>query len=175
MRHFHYYPSVDYSNNTAVNIMVRAKIRDAIIEKRALYYKYRIKNGVRPDVLSAKYYGNSMYVWALFYANNIFNPLYDWPMEEQAFNKYLEVKYGLSYPRGGLSSVHHYELYDAESKKSLIIDEETFKKGPANNSQKLRMVTIYQYEFELNEAKRDIVILENKFLQQITNELNNIF
>jgi hypothetical protein len=155
--------------------MVRAKIRDSIIEKRALYYKYRVKNGIRPDVLSAKYYGSSVYAWAIFYANNIFHPLYDWPMEEQAFNKYLEVKYGLSYPRGGLSSIHHYEMYDTETKETLIIDEETFKRGSLNNSQSLRPVTIYQYEFELNESKRDIVILENGFLRQITNELNNIF
>lgn len=155
--------------------MIRARIRDAIIEKRALYYKYRIKNGIRPDILSAKYYGSSMYVWALFYANNIFHPLYDWPMEEQDFNKYLEVKYGLSYPRGGLSQIHHYESYDTDTKKSLVIDEATFKRGPSYHTEKLRAVTIYQYEFELNEAKRDIVILESRFLQQITNELNNIF
>lgn len=212
MRHFYYYPSIEYSNNTAVNIMVRAKIREAVIQKKALYYQYRIKNGLRPDIISAKYYGSTIYAWAIFYANNIFHPLHDWPMEEQTFNKYLEKKYGMSYPRGGLASTHHYELYNTETKESVVIDETTYKQGRLYNSSGktinrlpdgqyevidtennityilsegdyvntfsknvLRKVSIYQYEFDLNEAKRNIVILDSRFIGQITNELNKIF
>lgn len=177
MKHFYYYPSIEYSGNTAVNIMVRAKIRDAVLENAAIYYKHRIKDGTRPDVISAKYYGSTMYCWAIFYANNMFHPLYDWPMDETSFNKFLEIKYGMSYPRGGLSSIHHYEMYDRESQQKLVIDQETYLKtmGSTNEMVLVRPVSIYQYEFELNEAKRDIMILDKKFLTKITNELTNIF
>ena len=180
MKHFYYYPSIEYGGDMAINIMVRAKIRDVIIQKASLYYKYRIPNGTRPDVVSTKYYGNPTYTWAIFYANNIFNPLHEWPMEEQAFGKYLEIKYGMSYARGPLDAPHHYELYDTATKETLIIDENTYRKedkrqGILSVPKTVREVSLYQYEFELNESKRDIVVLEKRFLSEITNEFDNLF
>jgi len=175
MKHFYYYPQIEYSNNTAVNLMVRGKIRDVVISQTGLYYKYRIAGGIRPDIISTKYYGNPTFTWAIFYANNIFHPIHDWPMEELAFNKYLETKYGMSYPRGGLDAVHHYEMEDLETKTKFIVDEAAYKNGANTANLRFKAVSIYDYEFNLNEAKRDIVILEKRFINQITNELNVLF
>lgn len=177
MKHFYYYPSIEYSDNAAVNIMVRGKIRNLVLQNTGLYYKFTVTNGMRPDIISTKYYGNTSFTWAIFYANNIFHPIHDWPMEEQQFNKYLEIKYGIAYPRGSLDKIHHYEMYDAETKTIFTIDENTYKMGANTEDGKksFRAVSIYDYEFNMNEAKRNIVVLDQKYISRITNELNVLF
>lgn len=212
MKHFYYYPTVEYGNETLVNIMLRGKIRDAILENVVLYYQYQITDGTRPDVLAEKYYGNPRNTWAIFYANNMFHPIYDWPMDNRTFSKYLEEKYGVSYPRGALAMNHHYELYNTNTKQRLNIDRETYLKygSPTKTAAPLglsgnygvmdsktseyyeisgevytttfsdpsiiaRSISIYDHEVEKNEARRNIYILDKKYLTQITNELITLF
>jgi hypothetical protein len=130
MKHFYVYPKIEYSNELATNVMIRGRMRDAVLQNSALYYKYRIDDFMKPEILSYKYYGSPNYVWAIFYANNIINPLTDWPMEQREFDRYMLQKYGsmdkaqLKYASDGkinYDSIHHYLLND-----SHIIDERTF-------------------------------------------------
>jgi Base plate wedge protein 53 len=212
MKHFYYYPTVEYGNETLVNIMLRGKIRDAVLKKAALYYQYQIKDGQRPDIIAEKYYGNPRYTWAIFYANNIFHPIYDWPMDQLTFNKYLNEKYGVSYPKGTLAQTHHYELYNKHTKQKLIVDRDTYLKHSSStkmatkidskpyyevvdnktkeryeisewvyeNSFKntailVRSVSMYDYEVEKNDARRNIFVLDKKYISQLTNEFLTLF
>lgn len=211
MKHFYYYPTVEYGSEQLVNIMLRGKIRDAILQKTALYYEYKIKDGQRPDIVADKYYGNSRYAWAIFYANNMFHPVHDWPMDSTVFSKYLETKYGVSYPRGSLAAIKHYEVHNKQTKETLLVDKNTYMKygSPSKIATQIdaltyrisdtlsgetytidssvyatsyvdsslisRAVSVYEHEVETNEAKRDIVILEKKYLTQLTNEFITLF
>lgn len=179
MKHFEYYPKIEYSNQLAVNITVRGKIREAIKQNLALYYKYTVRDGERPDIISSKYYGNSSYTWAIFYANDIFNPLLEWHMEHNNFFKYLTKKYGsVEYTT---QTVHHYEYKDAFSGNVFTIDEATYYKYLGQyevDSQKLKevkIVTLFDYEDSINESRRNIYILDKSYILQITNELSNLF
>lgn len=180
MKHFVYYPKINYNNKEVVNIMVRAKIRDAILKNGALFYKYRLSDGDRPDIISSKYYGNSQYTWAIFYANDIVNPLTDWFKDGKDFISFMKSKYpSLMYAQ---TTIHHYEYTDPNSGKTYEIDKNTFDNwtilNNAPNVQTRRTiseVTIYQYEERLNDAKRNIVVLDKGFVFSIDNELSNIF
>lgn len=179
MKHFYYYPKIDYSDNTAVNIMVRAKIRDVILRNGALYYKYKVSDGDRPDIIASKYYGNSQYTWAIFYANNILNPQTEWFKDYRNFVSYIKNKYSsIEYTK---STIHHYEYKDAFSDNVYIVDELTYNDYLSEyqiNPQTFRTVypvNIYDYENSLNESKRDIVVLDKGFIFSIDNELSNIF
>ena len=179
MKHFAYYPKVEYSNNLAVNIMVRGKIRDAILEKTALYYKYTLEDGERFDVISNKYYGDSKYVWAIFYANNIIDPEIDTYKPHNQFIEFIKAKYGsIQTPN---QTVHHYEYTDTLSQKVYIIDENTYYEYLGQYEEEtetlktVRKVTIFEYEDALNEEKRNIVVLDKRYLLNLTNELKNIF
>lgn len=176
MRHFEYFPKIEYGDNLAVNITVRAKIRNAILQKTALYYKYKISEGDRPDILAKKYYGNYLYTWVIFYANDMFHPVLDWPMESSDFTNYLKSKYG------GIDTIqniklkpHHYEFTDPSTKRTYIIDEETHQQYSSEYPDFLRAVSFYDYEVEQNEKKRNIVVLDKQYLYQITNELELLF
>lgn len=179
MKHFSEYPSIEYDNKASVNILVRGKIRDAILEKSALYYKHVVKNDERPDILSTKYYGNSKYTWAIFYANNIFHPVLDWPLDYQNFNNFLTNKYG-SVERS-MSTIHHYEL--TEDNSTYIISEKVYKEYLSFNEtvlsesdrKNISSITNYDYELKENENKRNILILDKDYLFQVDNELKNLF
>lgn len=179
MRHFTYYPKIEYGNKLTVNIMVRSKIRDVILKNTGLYYKYVMEDGERFDVISKKYYGNSDYVWAIFYANNILDPIADTHKSHNDFMSYIKAKYGsIQTPN---QTTHHYEYTDSFSNKTFIIDEATYYQylgeyeNETDSLKSVRIVTQFEYEFELNESKRNIVVLDKQHLGTITNELENIF
>lgn len=119
MKHFQYFPKIEYSNNASVNMLVRSKIRDFVINESSLYYEYTLKDSDRPDIIATKYYGNPDYTWVLFYANEIKNPLTDWPLDNFSFQKYIIEKYGsIQY---AYETTHHYLLDE-----KYIIDQKTF-------------------------------------------------
>lgn len=179
MKHFAYYPQIEYSNQLVTNITVRGKIRDAILQQAALYYKYTVSDGERPDTISSKYYGNSSYVWAIFYANNIFDPTFDWPLDSDNFNKYVSQKYGSIEKAKNTTEEFSYYLLDSK----YYIDKVSFEdpKFPEEtntveqNFARKSKQSQYEYELQVNNKKREIVVLDVSYLMQITNELKRLF
>lgn len=219
MKHFYAYPKIEYSDNLATNIMVRGKVRDAVLQNTSLYYKYTITDSMNAEIISHKYYGSPEYVWAIYYANNIMNPRTDWPMTSREFDKYIVRKYGniesahskyMDDGRINHDAIHHYTLnenfiidkttfnqvnailskyktyYLANEemlKKNLtqitsdgfVIDRQTFLTLGALNPESVQAITFYEYEQNLNEKKRDIVIIDKVFLYDIVSEFETLF
>lgn len=90
---FEYYPQIEYCDELSTNLLVRSRIRNMVLENAVIFHPYVLTEGDRPDIVSHKYYGNSNYVWLLFYANDIFDPHFDWPLDSRDFEKFLHRKY----------------------------------------------------------------------------------
>lgn len=186
MIHFEYYPNIEYSNNLAKNILVRGKIRDKVLQNAALYYKYVVEDHMKPEIISNKYYGNPNHVWAIYYANNIFDPVNEWVKTEKELTEYIEQKYGSKesamrlYNSDGTlcwDNIHHFIEIDSNDKSVYVIDRKTFNEVRNNPDDKrvVKPVTFYEYEKEENEKKRNIIILDKTYLTQIIGELRNLF
>ena len=94
--------------STAINLLIRNKLREVVKGDISIYYPYVIPEEVRrPDVLSQNVYGDVSFTWTIFLVNNILDPLWQWPMDSRVFESYLTRKYGSV----GASkiTVHHYE------------------------------------------------------------------
>lgn len=170
MKHFSYFPSVEYGDVVLTNILLRAKIRDVVLDKAAVFYEYTVRDGERPDEISSRYYGNSDYTWAILYANEIYDPIHEWVKNGEQFYAYVKQKYGsVEKAASQLEEPHHY-LLDEE----YVIDKTTFLDNSIEASRK-RAVSNYEYEFEKNEARRNIKIIDVVYLRQIVNEMKNIF
>jgi hypothetical protein len=167
MKYFEYLPEIEYSELAATNIMVRAKVRDFVLNNAAVYYLHRIEDGERPDTLATKYYGNASYTWLIFYANDIFDPIFDWPMTSEQLNAHLINTYGNL--QVAQQTPHHY-LLDNE----YIIDRETFL-NPNIPFNRKSLVTLYDHHFQINEAKRDIKLIDEVYSRQIVNEMKRLF
>ena len=81
-----------YRNVT--NIMKRISFKPAVIEDISDYYPYRVKDGERPDIISHQKYGTVAYAYLIMLINDIYDPLFDWPLDSQQFERYLTNKYG---------------------------------------------------------------------------------
>lgn len=88
------FPVIYYNDNVAVNILAKVKFNQAALKASAIYYPYTIREGERPDVIAANYYDDSRYSWLVYMANDIIDPVYDWPLTEEEFRKFIIKKYG---------------------------------------------------------------------------------
>lgn len=97
-----------YSNYDRVtDITFRFSIIKEILNNTTAYYEYVIREGETPEVLADRVYGDPESYWIILYANNIYDPQYDWPLDYDAFDKYIVSKYGSI--ANAKSQIHHYE------------------------------------------------------------------
>jgi len=195
MKFFEHFPQVVYNSEVATNIMCRGKVLEMVKKNVVVYYPYTIKDGDRPDLLATRYYGNPKYTWMLFFANDIVDPLYDWPLNDNDFTNYIVEKYG-SYQKAA-QEIHHYELNIFG--RTLVIDKYTYDNPTnytfddssevvvieePNGDSKYKVfdfemtkkaVSILDYEFKKNEEKRNIKVIDVAYLNQITSELRRLF
>ena len=100
-----------YRNVT--NIMKRISFKPSVIEDISDYYPYRVKDGERPDIISHQKYGTVAYAYLIMLVNNIYDPLFDWPLTSQQFEKYLTSKYGSVASAMGTTK-YYYQTIRAE-------------------------------------------------------------
>jgi hypothetical protein len=169
------------------NLLARAKLIDELKDNTMLFYNYTIKDGDTPEIIADKYYGDSYKYWIVLYSNNLLDPLWDWPMEYNQFISYLNSKYSTEAESADLTpfeymqlTVYSYEKVVNTTDKSTdavttiyqkITEDEYTTLVPTTNTYKpdnvnevsvdisKRIVSIYDYEYELNERKRQIQIM----------------
>jgi hypothetical protein len=177
------------------------QIIPSLLRNPLLFYSYDLKESDRPDIIAHKYYDDSNKYWMVLFANEIMDPLYDWPLTSQQFDDYLKNKYSqaaggdtfvLAYTTG---TVQEYRktitTYDSTSlettTKTVVIDlttynsittgsvTQTFSSGASvTRTTSKTAVSIYDYEIELNEAKQNIKLINSSYSNQLENDLKTL-
>ena len=169
----------EYRNVT--NIMKRISFKPSVIEDIAEYYPYRVKDGERPDIISFQKYGTVAYAYLIMLVNDIYDPLFDWPLSSQQFEKYLVNKYGsVSSSMGTVK--YYYQIIRAEVARTgtseripevkFIVDQTTYD---ALDTGDRTTQTQYEWEDELNDNKRDIKLINAEFIQDIDYAVKRTF
>jgi len=179
--YFRNLPKVRYDINGAepnkylnvTNIMKRISFKPSVIEDITDYYPYRVKDGERPDILSHQKYGTVAYAYLIMLVNDIYDPLFDWPLSAQQFEKYLTNKYGSVTSAMGTTK-YYYQIIRAEVARTgtservpvvkFIVDETTYD---ALDEGDRSTQTQYEWEDELNDNKRDIKLIQASLIQDI--------
>jgi len=161
------------------NIMVRFKINQIITSRRAEYFLYSIEENEKPWEVAHKIYNDATLDWLIFLTNNIYDPQYDWPLSYNDFNVFIKSKYG-SIP-AAKSQVHEYRqilndqsvLYDGTiiPKRHLVVDSTTYATLGVNSRE---IVYKYDYEEELNDAKRNIKLIDQRYIGSIINAIESV-
>ena len=69
--YFHNFPTTSYDptgsgfTNQIQDILIRVKVRDWILNNGALFTKFIIPDGDRPEIVAFKIYGDVQYAWVL--------------------------------------------------------------------------------------------------------------
>ena len=185
------YPRIAYDisgdNSTApnytvaVNLMIRNKLKEAVEDDITVYYPYVVPEGMRQDVLSYQYYGDTIYTWTILLVNNILDPYWEWPLSYKDFREYMSDKYGSI--ETAKSQIHHYEyIARARAEKTgtsdpvpeykLEIDYQTYTETAVDERE---IIYAYNYEKDLNELKREIQLIDNIYIQSVQDEVRGLF
>jgi len=179
--YFRNLPRVGYDINgtgkesflSVTNIMKRVKFKPSVLEDISNYYPYFVKEGERPDIIAHAQYGNIGYAYLIMLVNDIQDPNFDWPLSSQIFEKYIINKYGsVTIAIAGVKN--YYQIIRAEVARTgtservpevkFAVDETTYDAlGTGDRS----TLTNYDHEVELNDAKREIRLINPAFVQDI--------
>ena len=179
--YFRNIPNVEYDINGTepnnylyvTNIMKKVKFKPKVLEDISDYYPYHVKDGERPDMISYEKYGTVAYAYLIMLINDIYDPLFDWPLSTQQFEKYIENKYGAVSTAMGTTK-YYYQIVRAEVARTgvseripevkFIVDETTYNTldEDARTTQ-----SEYEWEDELNDNKREIKLINADFIQDI--------
>lgn len=144
------------------DLLVRFKIRDEILNSPTAFYEYEWNDSDRPDIVARLYYGDAELAWLVMLSAQVQDVHYDFPMRQDAFDDYLRTKYDVNEVGELDLIVHHYE--DSEG---YVVDYDTYQQ--LNFSQR-KEVSVYDYEFGLNEAKRKIRLISRIYASDIRKE-----
>ena len=166
------------------NLFRRPLIREDIFTNFMSFTKYKIVGDERPDEVAYKIYGDEDLDWVVLLANNIINVRDEWPMSQGDFNNYLSEKYG---DTGGVDLIKHYETIQIQDSKGKIfvpkgkIVDSTFKATflDSGTNQLVEVspiegISYRTYEERLQDDKRNINILESRFLSYVIDEVETL-
>lgn len=83
-----------YGNALATNITARLKMAIDTKNKIKVFHDYVLQDGERADTVAEHYYGDAYFAWLIYYANEIIDPYFEWPLNQQDFAKFVVKKYG---------------------------------------------------------------------------------
>jgi len=138
------------SYQLTTDIFRRTAFISNVIQNVAFYDEYDVQDGETPEIIADMVYGNSEYHWIIMMANDIVDPVLDWPMTYNQLVKYSEDKYD------NIQAIHHYE-----DENGYIVNSGF----PVSN---------IQYEESVNESKRRIKIVRKEIISDIIDEFSSL-
>lgn len=198
MKYFRTFPKIavynpDKSITVASNIMRRIEINPALFEQSILFYAYSYQDSDKPEIISNKYYGDSYRYWIFFFANQIFDPQWDLPLEPNLFSSYIKDKY-LAAAEEASEDVNTYiktsnnaflltrTSYDSSTQQTTTdvfnIDQDTYNTLPTSPVEEKiyfddgsytyivstkSIQKVYDYEVEQNEKKRPVILINSTY------------
>tara|TARA_B100000925_G_scaffold111895_1_gene82637 strand:- start:917 stop:1444 length:528 start_codon:yes stop_codon:yes gene_type:complete len=169
MAYFEMFPKLFYDNKgdgketLQTNLLTRLVLRTDMRDDAFDFDYYDVKDGETPEMIAYKYYDDVELHWTIFLANNIVDYYEDWPMSVQRFEEFVKEKYA------NPQAIHHYEITQTSGDTTETIDVgmntvEYPSATPISN---------YTYEDRLQEKKRQIRLIQPRFIPTIVEEFEN--
>lgn len=191
--------------DVVTNILSKFAFENSFKDNSVVYYEYVVGDGETPEMLAHKFYGDAEKHWIILSLNDYVNPQNDWPIEQRSLIKFINKKYetqadtantgntGIQWARTNIQAYYKIETQvDAFTGQKTVnkyeIDAGTYANTvPSSTNYTLpgnTVVTIsvtkdvktyLDYEYDVNEAKRQIKILKPEFVNVVEQELIKLF
>lgn len=161
-----------YTNKKLRNIMLSAKIPDSIINNNALFYPYVVKEGETPSVVAFNYYGEIEvgYIFLIAIANNIVDFTSQWVKSQPDFDAYIVEKYG---SQAIAQSTIAYYKHNTDATYPLVTPT-SYAAFAASKQALFSSVSAYQDEWNTNEGKRTIQLIDRSIAPNLMFEMDSI-
>ena len=205
MQYFDTLPKIVYTSLSGTsalytNLMARASIIPSVFKNPLVYYQYDLQEGDTPEIVAYKYYGDSYRYWIVLFANQIMDPQWEWPLNYNSFNAYINNKYGYSESLGTWSVFDPYSTtyelqkivtqYDVTTQtttvNTVVIDQLTYNNlnestntytlptGSVTVSVTKKILSYYDWELQKNESKRTINLLNERYVTELEKQFKNL-
>jgi len=166
-QYFKNFPLVFYNDVKVRNIMLKSNIARDVFLADTSFYTYEVKDGEKPSTVAFNYYDSVDYTWLVLLSNQIVDPYYEWVMTSAEFDAYLTKKYG-SIQTAQSTIVE----YTDNINRTVSIDTRNYY-ASIDSSLSLNLSPVYAYdkEFQLNEQKRNIQLIDRIYADKIAEEL----
>jgi hypothetical protein len=180
--YFKKFPKTDYMGKSIVNIAIRSIIIEDIINDPFVFLPYTINEGERPEDVAFYYYGDAGLVWLILFANNIIDTYTQWPLSQEDFYKYIIKKYKEQSNAEGYAVIawtknetitDNIVYYQNKNNPEIKINPSTYNL-PTTIQGEWRAIRYYEYEDILNENKRNIFLIDNRYAEKFESELENV-
>ena len=152
-------------------------------------------------IVAEKYYGDPYRFWIVLLSNELLNPLWDWPLSDNMFLDYINTKYETDAEAENETpfvytntTVYQYQKIITTKNSDSGIENITkvpmtltqyntltpsitnfdLLDGSATVSITKKIITIYDYESELNDNKRQIKLLNSGYVTNFENSFKTI-
>jgi len=180
------------------NLLARVSVIPDVLNNVLNFYPYDVQDDDTPEIVAYKYYGDIYRYWMVLYCNEMFDPQWDWPLSSSKFEDYVDQKYtdgghseihhyekiitktnrtsGTDFDIK--TSVEKYEISSGEFTSLLYSSVNgiasstsyTFGTGIVDVTIQPKAVSYYEYEYDLNESKRSIKLLNKIYADQLESE-----
>lgn len=191
--YFTNFPIISFNSTNVRDITRRTNIIESVLSDPYVFLPYTVKEGEKPEDIAYNYYGTVEATWLVLMANNIVDPYTQWPMSHEVFADFIISKYS---EQSGLSGfdvvawtqnetildniVYYYKI--TENGTEIKVSPNTFPyvydelqnaigRDVAVGWTPLR---IYDYENTINENRREILVVEQRYYEQINKEFKRL-
>ena len=196
--YFSQLPDFEYVNRTedgkrisdytqVKNLFKRGKLREDIFQETTFFEQYQIQGDDRPDNVAQKVYGDASLDWVVLLSNNIINLYEEWPLPQASFDDYILEKYNMDWDKV-YNGIHHYESNEVTNSQGVVIFPKGVRVGAAQSVSYFdevdnQQVTVdpvskgiinYDYERDLNDAKRNIFLLKGMYLNIVYDDIEKM-
>ena len=184
--YFRSFPQIEYDlkknkkNLLLTNITARFKIRDELKKTAAIFYDYTVAEQDTPSNVAFRYYEDETLDWVILLINDIIDPYYDWPLSYNNFIEFIKSLYG-SVDTAMATTYEYRKILNKQShlidgtvipERTVVVDLNTYNSlTPANR----KLVDAYEYYEEQNNLKRNIKILDKRYIGLIKSQVETIF
>ena len=171
------FPVIKYNNEPVRDISIRIDILENVKTDSYAFLPYTVKNGERAEEVAYLYYGNPKYVWIVYLSNNIIDPYFEWPLDNYEFEQTLAKTYAAQALAASPSNVGWQAVVNWANSTSTTsnivyyrrISDPTVrmnKDGLAfvSDAADWQAVRVYDEEFEKNESRRNIQLLNKEYV-----------
>lgn len=179
--YFENFPLVNYQGKITRNIIARARFIQGVINNCYAFYPFVISDAMTWEQIAHAYYGDPDLDWIAFFSNNVFDPYYEFPMNQETFDSYIAKKYGDF--ENAVETIHHY-VYNSRVENYIdpnLSYTDGFEMSPttysfmtAEQKSSWKPVSVYEWENDKNEAKRTIQLLDSRLVDQVIKEIKEI-
>jgi hypothetical protein len=181
------FPIIKYNNEPVRDISVRLDILENVKADPYAFLPYTIKDGERAEEVAYLYYGDPRYVWVVYLSNDIIDPYFEWPLSNYEFEQTLAKTYAKRALAASPSNVGWQQVVNWSQSTSTTsnivyyrrISDPTVrmnKDGLAfvSDAADWQAVRVYDEEFEANESRRNIQLLNKEYVSIVERNLTSL-